>query len=113
MWLGLFFGLLAHATELTEESSGDVFQCHVCTTAEDHLGNSIGNNNPLCGEQFGDSLYLTPCAEDEDVCVVDIRIDWIKRGTQIITTVRRCGKSEDDLEKGKNRSLFFKNIKNI
>lgn len=99
MWLGLFFGLLAHAEELIEESSGDAFKCHVCTTAEDHLGNAIGANNLFCGEQFIDNLYLSDCAEDEDVCVVDVRIDWIKRGTQIITTVRRCGKSEDDLSK--------------
>ena len=109
MWLGLFFGLLAKG-DVIEMSGDQAFQCHVCTAAEDHLGNPIGQNNIFCGESFVDNLYLTDCAEDQDVCVTDVRIDWIKQGTQIITTVRRCGKSEDDLQKDGKILLIFINI---
>jgi hypothetical protein len=53
-----------------------------------------------------DISYSQECLNDDDVCVVDVEVDWFLDGSQNVITRRGCGSPGDDYGCSGNYEIF-------
>ena len=88
---------------------GAVPSCYTCTSEYDHNGAALPFNDPGCFDEASiDFLYSRECLNEDDICLVDVEVDWFVDGQQTVNLRRGCGKAEDVIEGGcsGNYNLF-------
>ena len=64
--------------------------CYTCAARKDHLGNDFGFGDGSCWDNPGVEDLL-PCADENDVCLTTMTIEWLPKGEQLILLNRGCG----------------------
>ena len=71
-------------------SVGAVPSCYTCTSEYDHNGAALPFNDPGCFDEASiDFLYSRECLNEDDICLVDVEVDWFVDGQQ--TSGLKCG----------------------
>jgi len=61
----------------------------------------LGFSDPGCFDEAAISEeYSRECQNEDDVCMIDVEVDWYFNGKQTVHTRRGCGRPDDLIQGG-------------
>ncbi len=72
-------------------------QCHTCNAAIDVSGAPVGTTNNDCWEDPR-STPILECENEDDICAVEIIVDWFTRGNHLAQVKRGCVPADEKTE---------------
>ena len=88
--------------------------CYTCEASINQEGKAVGIGDLACFDR-PQNYHLELCADEDDICINEFRVDWQLQGEQIYTMRRLCGSSKrqapetkDDCLQVGNRNLQSK-----